>query len=102
LRFTPVQSALAQDQVDTYKKSTYFLGKLEDFNSYRKNSLWIPASEPVLGEDLPTVIVLSKKLLSSTKIRYEMQLSGPNHMALFIQPLNGAKVTDWSFHKVSN
>jgi len=93
---------LAQDQVDTYKKSTYFLGKLEDFNSYRKNSLWIPASEPVLGEDLPTVIVLSKKLLSSTKIRYEMQLSGPNHMALFIQPLNGAKVTDWSFHKVSN
>jgi len=64
--------------------------------------LWIPAPEPLLGEDLPTIIVLSKKQLSSIKIRYEMQLSGPSHMVLFIQPLNGAKVKDWTFQKVNN
>ncbi|KMY95074.1 endoplasmic reticulum metallopeptidase 1 isoform X1 [Drosophila simulans] len=65
----------------------------------RKNSLWIPASEPVLGENVPTVLLLSKNTVSPTRIRYEMQLSGPNHMALFIQPLNGAKMMDWSFHQ---
>ncbi|XP_037714381.1 endoplasmic reticulum metallopeptidase 1-like isoform X2 [Drosophila subpulchrella] len=66
---------------------------------WHQTSLWIPSPEPVLGKDLPTVIVLSKKQLSSIKIRYEMELSGPSHMVLFIQPLNGAKVTDWTFHK---
>ncbi|KAH8316553.1 hypothetical protein KR067_010072 [Drosophila pandora] len=65
----------------------------------RKNSLWIPASEPVLGDDLPTVKVISKKELSATKIRYDMSLTGPNHMAIFVQPLNGAFITNWSFHQ---
>ncbi|XP_043948246.1 endoplasmic reticulum metallopeptidase 1 [Drosophila biarmipes] len=66
---------------------------------WHKTSLWIPAPEPVLGKDFPTVTVLSMKLMSSTKIRYEMQLSGPSHMTLFIQPLNGAKLKDWTFPK---
>nr|XP_036668983.1 endoplasmic reticulum metallopeptidase 1 isoform X2 [Drosophila suzukii] len=66
---------------------------------WHKTSLWISAPEPVLGKDLPTVIVLSKKQLSSIRIRYDMQLSGPSHMVLLIQPLNGAKVKDWTFQK---
>ncbi|XP_068145512.1 endoplasmic reticulum metallopeptidase 1 [Drosophila tropicalis] len=65
----------------------------------RENSLWIPASEPKLGKNLPTVKIVSKKEISSTKIRYDMTLSGPDHMTLFIQPLEGAKVTGWSFHQ---
>ncbi|XP_017147750.1 endoplasmic reticulum metallopeptidase 1 isoform X5 [Drosophila miranda] len=64
----------------------------------RQNTLWIPASEPLLGS-VPAVKVISKKQVSPSKIRYELQLSGPDHMALFIQPLNGAIMKDWSFHQ---
>ncbi|XP_030375114.1 endoplasmic reticulum metallopeptidase 1 isoform X2 [Scaptodrosophila lebanonensis] len=64
----------------------------------RASSLWIPAPEPVLGT-VPVAKVISKKQISPNKIRYEMQLSGPDHMGLFIQPLNGATITDWSFHR---
>ncbi|ALC42480.1 CG11961 [Drosophila busckii] len=64
----------------------------------RAHSLWIPASEPVLGTP-PVIKVLSKQQLSPSKIRFEMQLSGPDHMGIFIQPLNGVRVDNWSFHQ---
>lgn len=32
-------------------------------------------------------------------MRFEMQLTGPDHMALHIQPLNSATVVGWSFHQ---
>ncbi|XP_064542476.1 endoplasmic reticulum metallopeptidase 1 isoform X2 [Drosophila montana] len=64
----------------------------------RDRGLWIPASEPVLGT-LPAAKVVSKKQLTPTKIRFEMELSGPDHMGIFVQPLNGSQVVGWSFHQ---
>lgn len=64
----------------------------------RAKGLWIPASEPVLGT-LPVVKLTSKKQLSPNRMRYEMELKGPDHQGLYIQPLNTAHVADWSFHQ---
>ncbi|EDW61973.1 endoplasmic reticulum metallopeptidase 1 isoform X1 [Drosophila virilis] len=68
------------------------------WHNTRERGLWIPASEPVLGT-LPAVKVVSKKQLTPNKIRFEMELSGPDHMGIFVQPLNGARVVGWSFHQ---
>lgn len=64
----------------------------------RAKGLWIPASEPVLGT-LPVVKLLSKKQISANRMRYEMELKGPDHMGIYVQPLNKARVADWSFHQ---
>ncbi|XP_032590409.1 endoplasmic reticulum metallopeptidase 1 isoform X2 [Drosophila grimshawi] len=64
----------------------------------RERGLWIPASAPILGT-LPAVKVVSKKQLTPHRIRFEMELTGPDHMGIFIQPLNGARVEGWSFHE---
>lgn len=45
------------------------------------------------------VKVVSKKQLTANKMRFEMELSGPDHMGIVIQPLNGARVVGWSFHQ---
>ena len=47
---------------------------------------------------MPTLNVTSKNQLSKTKLRYDMQLSGPDHMAIYIRPLADGKVSSWSFH----
>lgn len=42
--------------------------------------------------------LLSKTVLESGKVaRFEFEMSGPPHMSLFIQPLDGVSVEDWSF-----
>ncbi|XP_034106704.1 endoplasmic reticulum metallopeptidase 1 isoform X1 [Drosophila albomicans] len=64
----------------------------------RARGLWINASEPVLGTE-PVVKLVTKKQLTTTRMRYEMQLTGPNHMGLYFQPLNGSRIDDWSFHQ---
>lgn len=64
----------------------------------RAKGLWIPASEPVLGT-LPAVKLVSKKQVSANRMRFEMELKGPDHMGLYVQPLNTARVADWSFHQ---
>ncbi|XP_055921170.1 endoplasmic reticulum metallopeptidase 1-like isoform X1 [Eupeodes corollae] len=64
----------------------------------RSSSLWIPGPDPVFDK-LPELTIVSKNQISKTKIRYEMKLSGPDHMSIFINPLHGAKVKNWSFHQ---
>ncbi|XP_037952372.1 endoplasmic reticulum metallopeptidase 1-like [Teleopsis dalmanni] len=63
----------------------------------RASSVWIPGPEPTF-DNMPHIKINAKNQISKTKIRYEFELSGPDHMALFIKPLNDADIVNWSFH----
>lgn len=63
----------------------------------RASSIWIPGPNPTF-DLMPTVKVVGKNQLSKTKIRYDMELTGPDHMGIFINPLKDGKITNWSFH----
>ncbi|XP_034477899.1 endoplasmic reticulum metallopeptidase 1 [Drosophila innubila] len=95
-----INMTMAMDVVDDCKKEMLCGFPLYNmrWHKTRARGLWIPASEPVLGT-VPVLKVLSKKQLTPTRMRYEMQLSGPDHMGLYIQPLNSARVEGWSFHQ---
>lgn len=62
---------------------------------YRNESYWIPGSVPNL-ENTPKLSILKKVELRTSTV-YTLQLSGPDHMSLFIQPLNGSDLISWSF-----
>lgn len=68
------------------------------FQFHRAASLWIPGPDPQFDK-LPRVTVTKKQEISKTSLHYELELSGPDHMALFIRPLQDAKITAWSFHR---
>ncbi|XP_036331812.1 endoplasmic reticulum metallopeptidase 1 isoform X2 [Rhagoletis pomonella] len=63
----------------------------------RASSLWIPGPDPKFDR-VPEVKLLSKNQLSKTSIRYELELSGPDHMGLYINPLKDREMSSWSFH----
>ncbi|XP_037808187.1 endoplasmic reticulum metallopeptidase 1 [Lucilia sericata] len=63
----------------------------------RTSSVWIPAPSPTF-DLIPSVKVLAKNQISKTKLRYDMELTGPDHMGLFIRPVGDGKITNWSFH----
>ncbi|XP_061401284.1 endoplasmic reticulum metallopeptidase 1 [Musca vetustissima] len=63
----------------------------------RESSIWIPGPDPSFDQT-PVINITSKNQISKTKIRYDFELTGPDHMGIFIQPLNGSKVIEWSFH----
>ncbi|CAD7014585.1 endoplasmic reticulum metallopeptidase 1 isoform X2 [Ceratitis capitata] len=63
----------------------------------RGSSIWIPGPDPKFDKE-PELKLISKNQLSNTSIRYEMELSGPDHMGIYINPLKDRKVNAWSFH----
>ncbi|XP_054739176.1 endoplasmic reticulum metallopeptidase 1 isoform X1 [Anastrepha obliqua] len=63
----------------------------------RASSIWIPGPDPQFDR-VPQVKLISKDQLSKTSIRYKLELSGPDHMGLYINPLKDRKVSAWSFH----
>lgn len=65
--------------------------------NFRASSLWIPGPNPAFDQ-MPTVRVTAKNQISKTKIRYDFELIGPDHMGIFVQPLNDGKIVNWSFH----
>ncbi|XP_037954986.1 endoplasmic reticulum metallopeptidase 1 [Teleopsis dalmanni] len=65
---------------------------------WKEQSFWIPGPEPN-KEGWPTLKILSKERSSSTNILYTLEISGPDHMSLFINPVEDAKLVDWSFDK---
>ncbi|XP_050743758.1 endoplasmic reticulum metallopeptidase 1-like [Drosophila biarmipes] len=62
------------------------------------SAAWLPREKEV---DVPGTLelnLLNKTVLESGKCkRYEFELSGPPHMGLYIRPLDGVTVEDWSF-----
>ncbi|XP_034479191.1 endoplasmic reticulum metallopeptidase 1-like [Drosophila innubila] len=64
----------------------------------RNTGHWLAREEEVTIPGHTSLIHLAKTILANdTKVRYEFELSGPPHMGLFIQPLEGVAVDDWSF-----
>lgn len=89
---------------DGSKRGNYIISKLFRVcltinNLIRsKQSFWVPGPEP-LKNGWPTLKIYSKQRSSSTNIIFTIEVSGPDHMSLFIQPLADAKLVDWSFDK---
>ncbi|EDV36212.1 uncharacterized protein Dana_GF12845 [Drosophila ananassae] len=64
----------------------------------REKSHWLPREKQVTLPGPTSMKLLSKTVLESGKVaRFEFEMSGPPHMSLFIQPLDGVSVEDWSF-----
>uniref|UniRef100_A0A0A1WQ19 FXNA-like protease n=1 Tax=Zeugodacus cucurbitae TaxID=28588 RepID=A0A0A1WQ19_ZEUCU len=64
----------------------------------RASSVWIPGPDPKFYNTEPQLKLISKEQLSKTSIRYELELSGPDHMGIYINPLKERKINAWSFH----
>ncbi|XP_016981262.1 endoplasmic reticulum metallopeptidase 1 [Drosophila rhopaloa] len=62
------------------------------------SAAWLPREQEV---DIPGILelnLLNTSLLESGKSkRFEFELAGPPHMGLYIRPLEGVAVEDWSF-----
>jgi len=64
----------------------------------RTKSHWLPREQEVAIPGATSLKLLSKTVLDSGKVaRFEFEISGPPHMSLYIQPLDGVEVEDWSF-----
>ncbi|XP_030558012.1 endoplasmic reticulum metallopeptidase 1-like [Drosophila novamexicana] len=64
----------------------------------RTSGHWLAREQEVAIPGNSSLVLLGKTIMSSgTTVRYEFELSGPPHMGLFIQPLEGVTVEDWSF-----
>ncbi|XP_055917041.1 endoplasmic reticulum metallopeptidase 1 isoform X2 [Eupeodes corollae] len=65
---------------------------------YKSQSFWIPGPSPqIIG--IPSMRIISKEAVSATNIKFQIEISGPDHMGIFIQPLDDANLVDWSFDK---
>lgn len=67
--------------------------------SCREQSFFVPASPPRAG-GWPKMQIISKRTTSSTNVLFTLEISGPDHMSMFIEPVNNAKLVDWSFDKI--
>ncbi|XP_030383248.1 endoplasmic reticulum metallopeptidase 1-like [Scaptodrosophila lebanonensis] len=63
----------------------------------RRQGQWLPRAEPVQVPGPSSLELLNKTILNSNAIRFQFALNGPPHMSLFIAPLKGVSVQDWSF-----
>lgn len=68
------------------------------WNKAKVLSQWLPSDDnSIPGSPKLTVISKNITLNSSSTIRYDFELSGPSHMGIYLNPLNGSKIIDWSF-----
>lgn len=62
----------------------------------RTTAHWLPREEVAIPGN-SSLDLLGKTILNSTYVRFEFEVSGPPHIGIFIQPLDGVSVEDWSF-----
>ena len=59
----------------------------------------MPAPAPtVVG--WPKLEIIAKQQTSPRNVLFTLEISGPDHMSMFLQPLADAKLVDWSFNKL--
>lgn len=64
----------------------------------RRNHRWLPRESGIKMPDEVILEFLGKTVSEKgDTVRYDLALSGPSQMNIFIQPVGEAKVTDWSF-----
>lgn len=62
------------------------------------SAAWLPRDEEVTVPGNLELNLLNKTLSKSgSSARFEFELAGPPHMGLYIRPLDGVAVEDWSF-----
>lgn len=62
------------------------------------SAAWLPREKPVDMPGTLNLTLLGTSVLEAGRVkRFEFQLAGPPHMGLYIRPLEGAAVKDWSF-----
>lgn len=66
---------------------------------FRNQSFFIPAPPPS-ETGWPKMRIISKKQTSSRNVLFTLEISGPDHMSMFIEPLNNTNLVDWSFTKI--
>ncbi|XP_030385725.1 endoplasmic reticulum metallopeptidase 1 [Scaptodrosophila lebanonensis] len=103
---------IAQDYInkigETHKVSEYCNEEMfcglplynHRWHKAREYSLWIPLKE---APQIPTVypnltLQESTELESPTRKRFTFILEGPDHMTIFVNVKNDAKILDWSFN----
>lgn len=98
--FSNLQYTLVGMEVGVIKESTNASYNLEClYNShFRNQSFWVPAPQPSLS-GWPKLEILSKASNIAQEVVFNLQVSGPNHMSMFIQPTDGVTLVDWSFTK---
>ncbi|ALC42477.1 CG9416 [Drosophila busckii] len=62
------------------------------------NSYWVPGPAPN-KDHLPKVRIISKESTSFNNIIFTLEVSGPDHISIFIEPSADAMLVDWSFTK---
>ncbi|XP_062134527.1 endoplasmic reticulum metallopeptidase 1-like [Drosophila sulfurigaster albostrigata] len=64
----------------------------------RKAARWLPRKETVEVPGITTLELLNKTVLEGGyTVRYEFKLTGPARMSVFLKPMDGVKMLDWSF-----
>ncbi|EDW01016.1 endoplasmic reticulum metallopeptidase 1 [Drosophila grimshawi] len=64
----------------------------------RKAARWLPRKQPVEVPGTTTLELVNKTILAGGySIRYQFKLTGPARMSIFLKPLDGVKMLDWSF-----
>ncbi|KAL9913118.1 endoplasmic reticulum metallopeptidase 1 isoform 4-T4 [Glossina fuscipes fuscipes] len=64
----------------------------------RNSGIWLPGPDPHFNQ-MPVLKMSTKNQLSKTKVRFNMTLTGPDHMGIFLRPINGGNISNWSFHE---
>ncbi|XP_023033288.1 endoplasmic reticulum metallopeptidase 1 [Drosophila willistoni] len=64
----------------------------------RLKGMWLPREDPITPPGTPDLQLVSKTILADyTTVRLEYNLTGPDHMSLFIQPYEDVVISNWSF-----
>lgn len=64
---------------------------------FRESSFWIPGPSVKLNRHPKVEVTRVTEMKNTDIVRYDFKLSGPDHMSIFINPIN-ATVVNWSFH----
>lgn len=66
----------------------------------RMKGIWLPSDDPVEIPETPTLTLVNKTVNPVTNlVRYNFKLRGPPHMSIYLLPIGGVTVVDWSFLK---
>ncbi|XP_011190306.1 endoplasmic reticulum metallopeptidase 1 [Zeugodacus cucurbitae] len=65
---------------------------------WRKQSFWIDGPAPKAG-GWPRLRILRKDSISTTNLIISLEVAGPDHMSIFIKPMNDTKLIDWSLDR---
>lgn len=70
------------------------------WNKAREYSLWIPLGEaPQIPTAYPNLTLeATEELEEENQRRFNFTLTGPDHMTIFINVKNSAKILDWTFN----